>query len=272
MTYEHRYHAGNVGDVLKHAAHLALIDAVPGPRLLIDTHAGAGEYALGPTGEWTEGIGQLLAADLRGAPQVVLRYVEAVRPAVDARRYPGSPRLAASISGAADRLVLHELADETRSTLSAAFRGDRRVVVSGDDGFAALPRVLEAVFPEKIALIDPPFGDRSEWTWAADVLIACARTGARLMLWYPIKSYARPNAMLARLEKAAIPAAAIELITSPLTSKKNRLNGSGLVLVSPPEGLIETLASAVAWLGPRLSAQNGWWTSRMIGLGSRPGT
>ena len=60
--YGHRFHAGNVGDVWKHTALLAVLDALDtgtAPAHYLDTHAGEGVYPLGPTGEWTEGIGRL---------------------------------------------------------------------------------------------------------------------------------------------------------------------------------------------------------------------
>jgi 23S rRNA (adenine2030-N6)-methyltransferase len=263
--YEHRFHAGNVGDVFKHCAYLALLGATKAPRAIVETHAGSGTYALGPTGEWTEGIGKLLEA--KDAPPLVARYLDLVRAHGAPSRYPGSPLLALEL---ADRIILHELVDGTRAELSRALRGDPRASVRGGDGLEALSGSVSELSGagEVIALVDPPYADRAEWPAAAEAVIALRKSApsTRLLLWYPVKSYARPNAMLAQLEKARIGATAIELITSPLTSKKNRLNGSGVLFVSPPEGLVEQIASLAAWLGPRLSAHDGWWTSRSVGL------
>lgn len=72
VNYRHIYHAGNVADVLKHAVLtrlLAYLQRKQTPFRVLDTHAGAGLYDLssreaGRTGEWREGIGRLLAADL----------------------------------------------------------------------------------------------------------------------------------------------------------------------------------------------------------------
>ena len=63
--YGHRFHAGNVGDVWKHCALVEILGRVAaGSRRVryVETHAGEGAYALGPTGEWSEGIGRLWRA------------------------------------------------------------------------------------------------------------------------------------------------------------------------------------------------------------------
>lgn len=268
-TYDHRYHAANVGDVFKHVAWLGLIAATRGRRALIDTHGGFGSYELGPTGEWTEGAGRLLEGELTGAPPLVTRYLQRVGNSVARRHYPGSPLLSLAELGPEDRSITYELMDDTRAGLERAL-DDPRAEVRGGDGLAALPGVLSelAGFDERLVLIDPPYAAKSEWPLVADTLISLSRTtpAARALVWYPIKSYTRPNAMLIRLEQGGVAATTLELITSPLTSKKNRLNGSGVILLSPPPGLIEGLLAAIAWLGPRLSAKGRWWSCRVIGL------
>ena len=52
FDYRHQFKAGNVGDVFKHVALCAVARALAAdggpPRTVIETHAGAGRYALGP--------------------------------------------------------------------------------------------------------------------------------------------------------------------------------------------------------------------------------
>ena len=58
FDYSHRFHAGNVGDVLKHLVLVAVLDellSAERPVRVIETHAGEGRYLLGSTGEWMEG-------------------------------------------------------------------------------------------------------------------------------------------------------------------------------------------------------------------------
>ena len=71
MNYRHAFHAGNHGDVLKHATLARVLSHMlekPKPFLFLDTHAGIGRYDLDSaqakkTGEAAAGIGLLWAAD-----------------------------------------------------------------------------------------------------------------------------------------------------------------------------------------------------------------
>ena len=88
MNYRHIYHAGNFADVLKHAVLARLIRYMQkkdGAFRVLDTHAGIGLYDLSSeeaqkTGEWLDGIGKLMEADL--GPQVselLEPYLTAIR-------------------------------------------------------------------------------------------------------------------------------------------------------------------------------------------------
>src|ERR1044071_2200772 len=104
MNYRHAYHAGNFADVIKHAVLARIVAHLkekPAAFRVIDSHAGAGLYDLaGPeasrTGEWREGIGKLVAAELEPAARTLLSaYLEAItayNPAA-LKLYPGSPVL-----------------------------------------------------------------------------------------------------------------------------------------------------------------------------------
>ena len=76
MNYRHAYHAGNFADVLKHAVLALVLEYLKrkeAPFRVIDTHAGAGRYALtspeaAKTGEWQGGIGRLIGPDAKPLP------------------------------------------------------------------------------------------------------------------------------------------------------------------------------------------------------------
>jgi 23S rRNA (adenine2030-N6)-methyltransferase len=272
--YSHVFHAGNVGDVLKHAALLAWLDPArraPGPVHYVDTHAGEGEHALGPTGEWTEGIGPLLARARDALPPLLARYLAAVRTVAAGGprpgRYPGSPALAARLLGPGDRLTLVERDDGTRERLAARLGADPRVTVAGGDGLAALPTAVRAAAGEAFALVDPPYSDRAEWDAVARALVAAHRAApaARVLLWYPVKSLTRPNALLARLRGEGVPASVVELVTTPLELQRHRLNGSGLVLVNPPAGVVAEVLAAAEAIGQACATQDGRWSLRALG-------
>src|SRR5260370_32846370 len=112
MNYRRAYHAGNFGDVLKHAilapvlSHLKQKEAT---FRVIDTHAGLGRYELdqGPaekTGEWRQGIGRLLGPAAKPMTQDIAKilgpYVAAVAGENAPRaltRHPGRPLIARTL-------------------------------------------------------------------------------------------------------------------------------------------------------------------------------
>ncbi len=129
LSYQHGYHAGNHADVLKHIVLLAIIQHMqdkPVPISYIDTHAGAGSYALHhtqaqTTQEATTGIRKLWAlytniyintdtnTDInlklkqsinpsvnKALPELITQYLDAVaqfNPVGQLLHYPGSPLL-----------------------------------------------------------------------------------------------------------------------------------------------------------------------------------
>ena len=106
-------HAGNHADVLKHLILTQIAEYMgekPVPFWIIDTHAGAGRYALESPhatklGEYKDGIGRLW--DAKGLPPAVTDYVDLVRqlnPDGQLKHYPGSPWLARQLLREGDRL------------------------------------------------------------------------------------------------------------------------------------------------------------------------
>jgi 23S rRNA (adenine2030-N6)-methyltransferase len=271
IDYSHHYHAGNVGDVWKHCLLVACLDALPRPSTVcyVETHAGGGLYHLGPTGEWTEGVGKL-ASEGQGLPRAVARYLEVLRgrgfcDAPAGRVYPGSPVIALSLLGERDRALLFELQRPTCDALREHVGVDRRAVVEEGDGLAALRRCLADGEPvERFVMIDPPYVAKSEWTVVPDALVEAwrARPDARFMLWYPIKSFTRPDAMLRRLRSSGMPATALDLVTTPLDLRRNRLNGSGVLLVNAPPGVLAAAAAAAPIVGAACATHEGRWLSR----------
>jgi len=251
MNYRHAFHAGNHADVLKHVALLAVCDALaakPAAMFALDTHAGAGVYALtgdeaARTREADDGIARLLAA--APAEPLVARYLDAVatcRATHGEDAYPGSPWLFAHALRAQDRIAYCELRAEEAAVLRRALADDPRVAVHARDGYAA----IDALLPPKaegmrigrgLVLIDPPYETQlAEF----DTALAAIRRGlarwpqACWMLWYPIK---RRSALQPFYRSAAAleakSALVCELLVRPHDSPL-RMNGSGLLLVNAP--------------------------------------
>ncbi|MBK6848836.1 MAG: 23S rRNA (adenine(2030)-N(6))-methyltransferase RlmJ [Proteobacteria bacterium] len=279
--YSHAFHAGNVGDVWKHCVQVAVVRAlVAGPRPLrvIETHAGAGRYSLGATGEWQEGIGRLLGAGglPAAAPEALRSYLELVSnegagASSGPRHYPGSPRLTLALLRAADALVLHERDAATATALRAAIAVDPRISVHEADGLAGLAEPLDGDH-EQLVLIDPTYADKHEWPRVGEALLAAAarQPATRFLLWYPVKSLTRPNALLAQLRAGGLAASVVELLTTPLEHQRQRLNGSGVVLVRPPPGVLEQAGAAAPILGALCATRAGWWSYRALSWEGTP--
>ena len=84
-----------------------------------------------------------------------------------------------------------------------------------------------------------------------------------MLLWYPVKSLTRPNAMMASLDKEGVRGCAAELATTPLTHQRHRLNGSGVIFVRPPLAALEGIAAAAAAIGPLCATREAVWSFRM---------
>ncbi len=281
--YRHRFHAGNVGDVWKHCALVEVLRRVAGRSarpVYVESHAGAGSYALGPTGEWTEGIGRLWNGE--PADDAVARYVALCRRLGDGverpARYPGSPLFARAVLGPNATLRLWERDPPTCEALAAALEGPgaarAATTVTCADGMDVLGQTIrdaESASETVVALIDPPWTAKADWTAVPDAVarLAAASGRATIILWYPVKSLTRPNAMVLRLRGAGVGGTLAELVTTPLDYQRRRLNGSGLLLIRPPAGTLEAIGAAAPVLGARCATVAGFWSTRMVSWSPR---
>jgi 23S rRNA (adenine2030-N6)-methyltransferase len=256
--YGHRFHAGNVGDVWKHCALVALAERATGRVAYVESHAGEGRYPLGATGEWTEGIGRLWSEPALGG--AAGRYVACCRALAGSserpRTYPGSPAIARAVLGPDAELALWERDPDACARLRQSI------------GLGVLPEAVATAERDAdtvLVLVDPPYTQKADWLAVPDAFARAARAAARawLVLWYPVKSLTRPNAMIARLVAAGVAGTIAELVTTPLDQQRSRLNGSGLVLVRPPDGVVAALAAAAPVLGPRCATHGGFWSLRV---------
>jgi 23S rRNA (adenine2030-N6)-methyltransferase len=170
LSYRHGFHAGNHADVLKHLV-LVQLTRYLGQKekafWYVDTHAGAGAYALDSAqaaklAEHREGIGRLWGRkDLPLALGDYLGLVRAANPDGRLKVYPGSPALALSTMRVQDRLRLFELHSREVLRLRENFQDSgKRVLVEESDGFAALKALLPPPPRRALVLIDPPYEER----------------------------------------------------------------------------------------------------------------
>ena len=268
--YAHRFHAGNLGDVWKHTALIATLQALTERDQslhVVDTHAGNGRYRLGPTGEWTAGVGRLDDALPDDASDAVMEYVAAVgwhRQPERGGAYPGSPMLVVDQLRVEDTLTLVELADDIRAELDERMEDEPRALVRAGSGFEVLREIAEGDDDRALfAVIDPPFSTKAEWTEVVTTVAAvyAAKPEACVLVWYPVKSASRPNSLKARLREAGVPATSLELLPTPFfadNKRRNALNGSGVLLVNPPKGLLARLCAAGPALGQAMATRGAW--------------
>lgn len=266
MNYRHIYHAGNFADVLKHAV-LARLVVYMGQKdkafRVLDTHAGIGLYDLSSeeaqkTGEWRDGIGRILDADIPARAKTVLEpYLTAVRdlnPDGGLMLYPGSPKLTRMLMRPQDRLSAMELHPDDYETLHRLFDGDFQSRITELDGWLALGAHLPPKEKRGIVLVDPPFEIAGEYERLAEGLHKAYRrfSGGTFCLWYPLKQGAPIKEFHEALKALEIP----KMLCAELSVRSDRdttgLSGSGLIIVNPPFTLKDELDVILPFLKDRL--------------------
>ena len=239
MNYRHAFHAGNFADCVKHAllaAWLRRLRLKDAPFGVLDTHAGAGRYALDSeeanrTAEWLNGIGRVASQGL--CPWTPLGAAPP-HPHV----YPGSPVIIQSFLRPQDTLIACELHPDDHRALRATLAGDPRCAVHIRDGYEAITALLPPRAARRgLVFIDPPFEQPGEFERVA-IAIRQARTRfptGGVLAWYPIKGRAPSRAFHASLDGVRDVVAFEFCLRAPVDP--SRLNGCGLLAVAPPFGL-----------------------------------
>ena len=270
LSYRHAFHAGNHADVLKHLVLLQIAEYMgekPAPFWIIDTHAGAGFYALESDqarklGEYRDGIGRLW--DKKALPPAAVNYVEFVKmlnPDGVLRYYPGSPWLASQSLRESDRLRLYELHSTDVELLKSNFKeGGRQIMVTAGDGFVGLKAILPPPSRRALVLIDPSYETRDDYVNVVKGLQEALKrfsTGT-YMLWYP---------MLSKIESRKLPDKLKRLgaenwlnvtleVRAPFKDGFG-MNGSGLFIINPPWSLEKTLRETLPKLTEILAQGEG---------------
>ncbi|AVF03811.1 MULTISPECIES: 23S rRNA (adenine(2030)-N(6))-methyltransferase RlmJ [Devosia] len=274
MNYRHAFHAGNFADVVKHTilsrilAYLMRKDAA---FRVIDTHAGVGIYDLfgdkaERTGEWREGIGRVMAAELPGpVTELLAPYLDAVRaqnPHGHLRYYPGSPFITRHMLREQDRLMAFELHPMDANRLRENFAGDFQTRTTQLDAWDIFGTHLPPKEKRGLVLVDPPFEEKGEFTRMVQSLEKAIKRwpGGTYAFWYPIKEPDEVEAYVKALKKSGIPKILrLELTIRP-PSTPPRLHGTGMVVVNPPFVLEEEMRTVLPILADLLSDEGrGQW-------------
>ena len=235
LSYQHGYHAGNHADVLKHVILLAIIrhmQAKVAPITYIDTHAGAGSYALHEsqaqkTQESATGIHKLYEWQAQGKPldpliADYLALIASFNPSGQLNQYPGSPLLMlATVRSAdfiADTLRVFERHPTERQLLEAHLMRNtppaptppagqrvsrvRPVLIQGDEGFAGLPALLPPANRRALVLIDPSYEIKTDYRSVLECLRAAMAKFPQgtYAVWYPMLKRIEAQQLVPRLK------------------------------------------------------------------------
>ncbi|HEY7774355.1 MAG TPA: 23S rRNA (adenine(2030)-N(6))-methyltransferase RlmJ [Marinagarivorans sp.] len=263
LSYRHAYHAGNSADVLKHwvieriLTYLAQKDK---PCFYLDTHAGAGRYALtgdlaNKTAEYRRGIERLRGAV--AVPEVLSNYLTVVEQSLNGEQghvYPGSPWLASKLLRAHDRLALCELHPQDYPVLANLFANDARVQTFNEDGFKKSIALLPPKERRGLIVVDPSYEIKADY---AGVVKHIQRLHKRFAtgiyaVWYPVVDASRVANMMAAFQRAGLKnTLRFELQTSD--SSGGGMYASGMVVVNPPWTLCQDVQAGLPWLAKRLA-------------------
>lgn len=275
LSYRHAFHAGNHADVLKHTVLIQLLRYLgqkETPYMYIDTHAGAGVYALdtgyaAKNAEYETGIARLW--DRSDLPEVLAEYVRLVKdmnPSGKMRYYPGSPYCAERIAREQDRIRLFELHPSDGKLLEENFRkleahaaeqGQRssargkRVMIHKADGFAGLKALLPPPSRRGLVLIDPPYEVKDDYRRVKDTL-------AEALTRFPTGTYAVWYPALQRMESRQMPDKLkrlpgngwlnVTLSVSGPAPDGFGLRSSGMFVINPPWTLEAQLRELMPYL------------------------
>ena len=282
FSYRHAFHAGNHADVLKHFIQVQLhkyMNQKDTAYTYIDTHAGAGVYALDSvqalrSGESEGGIARLWERD--DLPPALAEYVDLVRamnPSGKLRYYPGSPYVADRLARLEDRLRLFELhpadvklLDQNIRKLEAhkAEQGERargrRIMVDRADGFQSLKALLPPPSRRALVLCDPPYEVKLDYKHVYDAFgEALGRfPSGTYAVWYPVLQRMESRQFADRLKR--LPAKEwlhVTLTVATPGPDGTGMHSSGMFILNPPYTLEATLRDTMPYLVKVLGTDSG---------------
>ena len=246
LSYRHAFHAGNHADVLKHYVFslvLAYMNQKPKPYWVIDTHAGAGMYALKSefaqkNAEFENGIARLFAA--KNLPDSLNDFVKLIKSFNENNTlnfYSGSPKIAESFLRQDDKLRLFELHPSDCKLLLENFsHKGRQTKIEMQDGFAGISACLPPPTKRGVVLIDPPYELKDDYNRVVDCIKDSLKRFATgtYIVWYPLLQRPEPAEMLSQLMALNTNWLQVEMTVQAPSKDGFGMHGSGLFIVNPP--------------------------------------
>ncbi len=261
LSYRHAFHAGNHADVLKHLVMIQILEYMTQkdkPFWYIDTHAGAGAYALdsaeaAKNAEFASGIGRIWGRkDAPDAVKDLLKEVRHVNPDGKLRYYPGSPYMAWHLMREQDRLRLFEKHPTEINVLRDNFRdAGRWAMLYAGDGFEGIKALLPPAPRRGFVLIDPSYEDKRDYSRTIETLEESLKRFATgtYAVWYP--QVQRPEAQRFPEQLKKIQQSDwlhVTLAVNAPSTDGYGLHGSGMFILNPPYKLAATLRDTMPYL------------------------
>ncbi len=270
LSYRHAFHAGNHADVLKHFIEVQLLHYLAQkdkPFWYIDTHAGAGCYALDSgyatqNAEYESGIDRLWDREDLPAPLAdYVALVKRINPDGLMKLYPGSPLVAQELLREQDRMRLFELHPTDSDILQDNFCGHgSQVLMQQADGFGALKALLPPPPRRALVLIDPPYEDKQDYLRVVTSLREGLKRFANgvYAVWYPQLQRAEAGQLPEQLKQLPVKS----WLHVALTVQRPReegfgMHGSGMFVLNPPWTLYATLQEVMPYLVSYLGQDEG---------------
>ena len=253
LSYRHAFHAGNHADVLKHYVFslvLAYFNQKVAPYWVVDTHAGAGIYALGSdfaqkNAEFETGIARLIAA--KNLPESLADFVKVIKSFNEndyLNFHPGSPKIAEYFLRKDDKLRLFELHPSDYKLLIENFSGKgRQTKIEQQDGFAGIKACLPPPTKRAVVLIDPPYELKDDYQRVVDCINDSLKRFATgtYMVWYPLLQRPEPAQMIGKLMALNTDWLQLEMTIEAPSDDGFGMHGSGVFIVNPPYTLPDIL-------------------------------
>jgi 23S rRNA (adenine2030-N6)-methyltransferase len=265
LSYRHAFHAGNHADVLKHYVFSLVLDYFNKKNTaywVVDTHAGAGMYALGgefaqKNAEFENGIARLFAA--KNLPVSLQKYVDLIKSFNENNAlnfYPGSPKIAESFLRKDDKLRLFELHPSDCKLLIENFSGlGRQTKIEMQDGFSGIKACLPPPSKRAVVLIDPPYELKDDYQRVVGCITDSLKRFATgtYIVWYPLLQRPEPAQTVEQLMRLNTDFLHVSMNIHEPSSEGFGMHGSGLFIINPPYTLPKILEESMPILTQLLS-------------------
>jgi len=251
LKYDHRYHAGNFSDLLKHIVLQSVIlyaQRKDTPVQIIDTHSGFGLYPLAElSAEAQYGVRAFLSLKAQWTSPLLIQYAQVIAPLWEQGVFPGSPLLAAMLKRESDPFWAFEKYEEPYSALQSNLQGFSKTYAKHAHGLLGLKGLLPPQSKRSIVLIDPAYERLEEYTellqtleWAFQIF-----PQGTYIIWYPHSK--RAGVMNDILHLAGEWGDKVLRVDYACTQGDGEgLKGAGLCILNPPYSLKQHLEEAKA--------------------------